>query len=132
MLILSPILSLDFKSRLHVLFFGPLTLLILNFYYFVNCFTFIFIFYYYYIILYFYIYIFYLFIYFLFFLLSPLFSLFLFLSSTYSHLPPILSTSWRHAHPTFLPSFSFFYFISLLLTHLPGFPFCPSIFFSLF
>ena len=104
-------------------YFLPAHPVILNFYYFVNCFIFIFIFYYYYFILYFYIYIFYFFIYFLFFLLSPLFSLFLFLSSTYSHLPPILSTSWRHAHLTFLPSFSFFYFISLLLTHFPGFPF---------
>ena len=104
-------------------YFLPTHTLILNFYYFVNCFTFIFIFYYYYIIflyLYIYIYIF----------LSPLSSFLFSLSSSFSPLPTLTYSPFLPRHEDMPPSpffHHFFLFIYLLLTHFPGFPFCPSI-----
>ena len=109
-------------------YFLPTHPLILNFYYFVNCFTFIFICYYYYIILYYififiFIFIFHLFIYFLS-PLSSLLSLSLFPHPTYPHLPsipPCPRPSNLHSSSFFL---SFFYFFSPIPK-----AWCPPIFF---
>ena len=94
-------------------YFLPTHHLILNFYYFVNYFTFIFICYYYITLYYIFIFlfIFYLFIYFIFFLLSSLFSIFLFFSSTYSLIYP---SSFPH-HRDMPPSYFFHYFPFFIL-----------------
>ena len=101
-------------------YFLPAHPVILNFYYFVNCFTFIFIFYYYYIILYYiFIFIFFIFLFIFFSFSSLLFSL----SSFFSHLPTrTYPPSFpRHGDMPISPFFHHFHFFILFLFFLPTF-----------